>query len=264
MSLSDALFDGIAPTGLTNPYQQDPSSNFPSLPQVPQSFMKPGSQVITSTQQVATQSGLPYGCRYEQFAPYPTFPLYGTSDANAFAQKQQRKEVLQGRLRPEPTKGDKMVMQAMKLASGVNIDSARKIENNLTKLNVASTQMTIEQNKLLIFTRWALAPGTGPVTWFVDVLEWRAPKEGGANPTYLKMNGNESVKVLGKIVKGLKPGKTWSKNWNFNAVDEMVFVNTDKSEIPMTIVAREERAISAIEAHAVRKRFDKEWTVPRA
>lgn len=61
-----------------------------------------------------------------------------------------------------------------------------------------------------------------------------------------------TVKLLKKsVVKGLKPTKTWSKNFNFDTVKEMKMIGLDKVEVEMEIVAREERICSGVEAREV-------------
>lgn len=122
----------------------------------------------------------------------------------------------------------------------------------------------MDQNKLCVLTRWAVRPGTEKIGFFVDVLEYRFVKGWKGNSVLLKTSKDApAIKLLKKsVVKGLKPTKTWSKNFNFEPVEEMKMVGADKAEVEMEIVAKEERVCSGVESRAVQRRFEYEWWIP--
>jgi hypothetical protein len=193
------------------------------------------------------------------------FPIYGPADTLALQKAQQRKSNELAPLIPEPSTKDRIVMTALHLSTGgASLSTDRKLKNGLVKFRAGATQMTMDQNKLCLLTRWAVRPRTEKIRFLVDVLEYRCVEGWKGNRVLLKTSKDApTVKLLKKsMVKGLKPTKTWSKNFNFDPVEEIKMIGVGKVEAEMEIVAREERICSGVEAREVQRRFEFEWWIP--
>lgn len=89
--------------------------------------------------------------------------------------------------------------------------SVAKWENRLKGVGAVQMQKSMEQTHSLVFTRWGLAPSNEREVVFIDVLEWSTPY-GAA--VYLKTSkAGVCLRVVGKEVKALELGKTWSKRF---------------------------------------------------
>ena len=140
-----------------------------------------------------------------------------------------------------------------------------------------SSNFVMEQNKVLVFTRWTVPapPGQqrqGPL-WFVDVLEHRFDPNSnssfkslaGGNAVWLKVGVADGKKItlkLGQVeAKGLKTQKMWSKSLGAEPCNALTLVGENEI-VAMEIVARIQRLASSIEGGEIIKRFSKEWLVP--
>jgi hypothetical protein len=248
-----------------NPFQQ-PGQSTNNLPSIPHIHLpsNPNDQITASTQPIPDPNPLPNGYRYAHLAHIPMFLLYTQAEAVVLHQKQQERQQVLNSLAPEPELKDKVAIHALKLATGVNIDMNRKIENNLKKFKAAANNYSASQNRVCVLTRWAVAPGSSQVKWFVDVLEYRTLSgTWKGNVVHLKMSAPVKVRLLEKcVVKNLRATKSWEKNWNFVDVEEMKLIGNDGTETEMEIVARIEKILSAVEAREALKRFDFEWIIP--
>jgi hypothetical protein len=271
-SILDLAINNAFPTstGLSNAnsayqsYQAQTVSSGPSIPNIP--YNPTASQPGASTGPQNTESNaLPNGNRFAHLAHLPTFSLYGASDEYARTQRQLRRDQNFASLAPEPETKDKMIMKGMQLATGVNIDSKRKIENDIKKLGIASHDYTLKADaRRCRITRWAVSPSSPACSWFVDIVELRSSNERGAkgaNMNYVKTSGKEAVVVCGKTMK-LKAGKAGRKKWCFEDIEAAAVKRKDGVEVQMEIVAREIRLCTPVEGTAVAFRFRDEWFVP--
>jgi hypothetical protein len=234
------FLDEITNNGIPeNPFQQpgQSSNNLPSIPHI-HLPSNPNDQIIASTQPIPDPNALPNGYRYAHLAHIPMFLLYTQAEAVVLHQKQQERQQV--------------------------LNSLRKIENNLKKFKAAANNYSASQNRVCVLTRWAVAPGSSQVKWFVDVLEYRTLSgTWKGNVVHLKMSAPVKVRLLEKcVVKNLRATKSWEKNWNFVDVEEMKLIGNDGTETEMEIVARIEKILSAVEAREALKRFDFEWIIP--
>lgn len=164
--------------------------------------------------------------------------------------------------------GVKLLFSGMSLLTGgANPMSMAKWENRLKGAGAVQAQKSMEQTHSLVFTRWSLPPSASPPSIpFIDVLEWRA-NHGAA--VYVKIShAGLAFKAVGKEVKGLKVGKTWSKRFlsgekgRCDAVSLMSDEGAGGEDREMVIVARIERPCAGMEARVSLKIFEKEWIVP--
>lgn len=132
------------------------------------------------TQQITSQIyAFPHGYRYVHLCHIPMFPLYGSADTLALQKAQQRKANELAQLIPESLAKDRIVMTALHLSTGgASLSTDRKLKNGLVKFRAGATQMTMDQNKMCVLTRWAVRPGTEKMRFFVDVLEYRCADGG--------------------------------------------------------------------------------------
>jgi hypothetical protein len=218
-----------------------------------------------------------YNYVYSHLSHLPLFPLYSDKQHDMLAEKQKRKQrVAENMDRSDPDKlltgTQKATLSVLGLVSGGGgIVSAKRWERRLVGASVVTTQMHLEQNKLIVFTRWTVPSSSGQNV-FVDVLEHRflntdskIAKLGG-NGVSLKVGMSKDSKVTLKLLKseakGLKGQKTWNKTLNKEPCEAIVFVGTDGKEVAMEMVERVQRASTTTEVMEMIKRFDKEWMVP--
>jgi hypothetical protein len=277
--MADQLVDSIAPTDLS----PSPWSILNKMP----------TKRLDAAISRAAEQGIPeqgaqlggYAPQHQHLSHIPLFPLYSQEQQQLLARQQTNKERLVKHMdKNDPdknlTSGQKMFMNVMgHVSGGANIVSMKRWERRLQGANVIGTNSLMKQNKLVVFTRWAVPALPGGecqgATWFVDVLEHRildtawgstANKMGG-NVVMLKMGIQESVakkvnlQLLKTEAKGLKTQKTWTKRINYDPCDAITFVG-ESQILAMEIVARIQRACSSLEAHEIQKRFDKQWLVP--
>jgi hypothetical protein len=205
--------------------------------------------------------------RFQHLAHIPMFSMYSTEQDAAHAKVYQRKQDMAARLKPKPqmSGGEKVALVALQhLSGGVNIDSKRKMDNRLQGMSVITKQRLVDQSHKAIITRWAIAPATNQDIWFVDVLEYHKDDNSSwsGNPVFVHTGKKASLKLLTKVVKNVQPKKGWRKRWNFQRCDSVSYIGEDGVEVPMEIVARDQRAISAIEVFEMQKRFYRDWVVP--
>ena len=157
---------------------------------------------------------------------------------------------------------DKILMTAMShLSGGANPLSVKKWERRLQGAGAITSQWSMQQTHVLMFTRWTI-PGSNEI-WFVDVLEWRSGIKKAGAQVYLKLGRQATIKTLGDLIKDRKANKTWTKRFmNWDHCEAVSYMGEDMNEIPMEIVARIERPCAAAEARESLKQFEKEWVVP--
>ena len=116
--------------------------------------------------------------------------------------------------------------------------------------NVIGANKMMEQNKLVVFTRWTIPTMQQGTPWLVDVLDHRfldpcskmggnlvMPKAGLA-PSRTKKDSKVTLKVLKADAKGPKSQKLWTKQWDFDhPCDAITFMTDNGKEVPMEIVA---------------------------
>ncbi|ETI29507.1 hypothetical protein G647_01960 [Cladophialophora carrionii CBS 160.54] len=246
----------------------------------------------------AAQAGIPeqagqtggYAPGYLHLSHIPLFPLYSAGQHELLAKEQKRKEsIVKNMDATDPDKnltgGQKAFLSVLgHVTGGGSIVSAKRWERRLEGASVWTSNNLMQQNKLVVFTRWAVPspPGqrAGSVPWFVDVIEHRFldTATGDNGSTLKRMGGNVvmlkvgigggiahakkvTLQLLKTEAKGLKTQKTWTKRLNFEPCEAMTFVG-DSEILAMEIVARVQRACSSVEAMEIQKRFDKEWMVP--
>ncbi|KAK3172076.1 hypothetical protein OEA41_004161 [Lepraria neglecta] len=235
----------------------------------------------------AAESGIPeqgeqtggHNPTYAHFSHLPFLPLYSQAQHDLLAKQQALKE--QRVKHMDATDPDKLLNGSQKatlsvvghLSGGGSIVGVKRWERRLKGASVIASNRLMEQNKLIVFTRWTV-PTTTP-SWFVDVLEYRfldpgskmgwnvvMLKAGLASFSSAKKDGKVKLKLLKTDAKGLKSQKLWTKRWNYDPCEAVTFIDDDGKEVPMEIVARLQRACSSLEAQEVQKRFKKQWVVP--
>jgi hypothetical protein len=219
-----------------------------------------------------------YTQAYAHLSHLPLFPLYTQDQLDLLAKKQAMKERKVKHM--DANDPDKLLSNSQKatlsvmghLSGAGSVVGVKRFERRLQGVGVVASNFTMEQNKLVVFTRWTV-PAL-PTPWFVDIIEHRFldPKKGmggnnvllkaGLAPSGTKKDSKVTLKLLKTDAKGLKSQKLWTKRWNFDPCEAVVFVGDDGKELPMEIVARLQRACSTVEAHEMLKRFDKQWVVP--
>lgn len=227
-----------------------------------------------------------YAPKFQHLSHIPLLELYSDEQHRVLARQQTRKDRLIEEMdRTDPdknlTKGQKVFLSVLGHATGAGgMVSAKRWERRLVGANVYTNNMLMQQNKLIVFTRWtvALPPGSpqAAAPWFVDVLEHRFHhdstsrlKSMGGNAVTLKVGIGGSISGQKKInlrllqteARGLKTQQKWSKNMNYDPCEAVNYVGENEI-VAMEIVARIERAASSLEAFEIMKRFNKHWLVP--
>lgn len=124
--------------------------------------------------------------------------------------------------------------------------------NKLRTFTVVLIASAAERYTRSVLTRWTTSDGGV----LVDVLEHRAPL---GVVFYVKSNSDIKVLLKGKHTARLKGGrKAYTFIWNRSGVESCKVVNGEEMEV----VVRIERAVSQVEAEALRKGFVKGWVVP--
>lgn len=239
------------------------------------------------TEQGAQTGG--YTPRYMHLSSLPLLPLYSLAQHEMLAQKQATKDRFVRQMdMNDPDKlltgGQKAFLGVMGHLSGAgSVVGAKRWERRLQGASVVTTNMVMQQDKLIVFTRWTVPAPTVPqserqqMPWFVDVLEYRAvdPSTSRFMPAGtavgLKVGFGGSIASAKKInlrlssteAKGLKNQEMWSKIKIADPCEAVAFVGEKDGQVwPMEIVARIQRTCSSLEAAEVQKRFKKEWLVP--
>jgi hypothetical protein len=241
--------------------QLPPSGHkIPNLPYNP-TASQPSNPTVPQPQD---PNALPNGHIFAHLAHLPMFSLQGASDEYARVQRQQKRDRQFASLAPEPDKKDKVLLAGIKLATGVNIDSKRKMDNSLVKFGIASSDYTLKADgRKCRITRWAVKPSSPTCSWFVDIVEIRSSSGKGANMNYVKTSGKDvTFVVCGKTFSKLKTGKSGRKKWCFENIEAVSLIGKDKIVVPMEIAARMERFCTPVEGTAVGFRFRDEWIVP--
>jgi hypothetical protein len=245
--------------------------------------------ITRAAQAVPQQAGQTggYTAAYLHLAHIPLFPLYSAGQHELLAAAQKRKEShIKAMDDADPDKkltgGQKAFLSGLGLVTGAgSIVSTKRWERRLVGVNVWSSNKLMENNKLVVFTRWAVpsppgGQGRGAVPWFVDVIEHRFLDAGdsrlkrmGGNVVMLKVGIGGAIAGAKKVnlrllkteAKGLKTQKTWTNRMNMEPCEAITFVG-ETEILAMEIVARVQRACSTVEAMECQKRFQKEWMVP--
>jgi hypothetical protein len=266
LAVSNLLPTSTSVSTATSAYQTYETQLPPSGPNIPNLAYNPrASQPYNPTaSQSQDPNALPDGHGFAHLAHLPMFSLYGASDEHARVQRQQKRDAQFNRLVPEPDRKDKALMTGLKLATGVNIDSKRKMDNSLVKLGIASSDYTLKADgRKIRITRWAVNPSSPTCSWFVDIVEIRSSSGKGANMNYAKTSGKDITFVFcGKTFSKSKAGKVGRKKWCFEEIESVSFVGKDKAVVPMEVVARMERYSTPVEGTAIGFRFRDEWFVP--
>lgn len=160
---------------------------------------------------------------------------------------------------PQPTPMDRVGLAFINSTTGATLVDQRKIDNAGMRMASAATDLTTAQIQTLILTRWTLPPEVGGEPLLVDVVEHRSM---GINSYYVKTTRDVQLKLRDKHVTKMKGNKSWSKKFNTTPVDTVAVLEKDRSETRLDQVLRLQRPISAVEAVALVKSFEKEWMVP--
>ena len=143
------------------------------------------------------------------------------------------------------------------LSGGANIVGVKRWERRLKGASVVTSNRTMEQHRLIVFTRWTVTPIQG-TPYLVDVLEHRFLDQNskmGGNVVMLKAglasssakkDSKVTLKLLKTDAKGLKSQKLWEKRWNFDPCEMVTFIGDDGEEVPMEIVVRLQRTRSSL------------------
>ncbi|KAK7883482.1 hypothetical protein LTR67_011152 [Exophiala xenobiotica] len=243
----------------------------------------------------ARQAGVPrqaaqtggYTPAYLHLSNLPLLPLYSQAQHKLLAKHEKHRErCIQEMDRVDPdknlTSAQKGFLSILSLVSGGGgIVSMKRWERRLHGMNVWSSNFSMQQNKLIVFTRWTVPTRLNgqqqALPGFVDVLEHRmldTASDGilekmSHNIVFLKVgiggsiaHGKTVTLMLGETeAKGIKTQKPWTKRQNFDPCESITFVGDD-GIVAMEIVARIQRACSTFEAIEIQKRFQKEWLVP--
>ena len=272
--MADQIVDSITSSG------PSPASILNKLP----------TKRIDTAITAAAESGIPeqgeqtggYTPTYAHFSHLPLLALYSQAQNNLLAQQEARKDRHVDHMNANDP--DKTLTGSQKatltivghMSGGANIVSLKRWERRLMGASVVTAKKLMDQDKLIVFTRWTMPTMQG-TPWFIDVLEYRSLDNSsksstrGGNVVFLKAglvsssakkNSKVTLKLLKTDAKGLKSQNLWTKRWNFDPCEMVTFVGDDGKEVPMEIVARLQRTCSPLEAHEVQKRFSKQWVVP--
>jgi hypothetical protein len=278
--MADLLVDSI------NPSDQSPWSILNKLPtkRIDAAITRAAS---TSIPTQGEQTG-GYASAYAHLSNLPLLPLYSQAQHNNLAKQQSRKQrQIESMDANDPDKlltgGQRTFLNVVGHLSGAGgIISMKRWERRLIGANVMSTNFSMQQNKLIVFTRWTIPvlpnQQQETVPWFVDVLEYRMLDPTG-DSRLAKMGGSMvllkvgigggaahgkkvTLRLLTNEAKGLKSQQVWTGQLRRDPCEAVSFVGDDGEIVPMEIVARIQRACSTWEAMEIQKRFKKEWLVP--
>jgi hypothetical protein len=270
--MADLIVDSVSSSG---------TSPFSFLNKLP-------TKRIDAAISAAAETGIPeqgeqtggYTPTYAHLSHLPLFPLYSQAQHDILAKQQAIKETHVKEM--DANDPDKLLSGSQKgflsvmglLSGGAGIVSAKRWERRLIGARVVTSNKFMEQNILIVFTRWIM-PTTQGTPWFVDVLEHQFLKSNskktsgstvllkvGLTPSGPKQDSKVTLKLLETDTKGLKSQKLWTKRSKSGPCEAVTFIGDDGKEVPMEIVARLQRACSMLESQEVWKRFDKQWVVP--
>ena len=227
-----------------------------------------------------------YAAQYAHLSHIPLLPLFSEDQQEQLARRQQITEWKTEQMnRADPDKmftgGQKAFLSVLgHVSGGANIVSTKRMERRLHGAGVWTSNNLMQNNKLIVFTRWTIPAGPGGErrgpTWFVDVLEHRVLPSAwednfltkvSSNSVMLKVGLPESagmkvtLRLLKTEAKRLKTQKMWSKGFNYDPCEAITFLGENEI-VALEIAARIQRACTTIEAVEVQGRFKKGWLVP--
>jgi hypothetical protein len=238
---------------------------------------KIATAAITSVPEQGEQTG-GYTAQYAHLSHLPLLPLSSEKADKHRKMHQDHKDRMTKEMHAvDPDQKlngvGKAFMSVMStLSGGANPVSVKRWERRLVGLNVMSSNMALEENYELVFTRWTL-PATTDSPWFVDVLEGhflnpesRRAKLGGC-ATAVKVGVAKHCKVTLKFFDqpvAVEGGKVWTKREKVGAprCDTIMYLTESGEEAALELVARVQRRCNSVDAGFVFRDFDKEWDVP--
>ncbi|KIW79964.1 hypothetical protein Z517_06579 [Fonsecaea pedrosoi CBS 271.37] len=245
----------------------------------------PGRRIDAYIRKVASQ-GIPqqgettggYSEGYAHLAHIPLFPLYSEEQHRIMAKKWGDTGKWHDWGKQDLDLQTKATIKGMELMSGGHgtISTVKWMTRTKGGLDALAANMAVEQNQLVVITRWILPVQQG-VPWLVDVLEHRYLDPNSTRGKMSKISGNAvllkhglpadgkvTFKVFGDTqAKGIKSQKTWSKRRGIEAsCDAVVLVVEGGVDVPLHMVARFQRTCSIFEGREMQKRFENQWRVP--
>ncbi|OAP61657.1 hypothetical protein AYL99_03860 [Fonsecaea erecta] len=228
-------------------------------------------------QQGETTGGYTEG--YAHLSHIPLFSLYSEEQHKILAKKWGETSKWQDWGNKDLDLQTKATIKGMEIMGGGHgtITTVKWMTRTIGGLETMAAGMAMEQNQLVVITRWIVPARPGTLAWLVDVFEHRWLDPNSTRGKMSKISGNAillkpglptdgkvTFKVFDTQAKGMKSQKTWSKKRGIEASCDAVVLVVDggAADVPLEMVARFQRVCSIWEGREMQKRFEDQWKVP--